>query len=212
MEILKALNWRYATKSFDEERIIPDFQIQAIKEAFNLTPTSYGLQPLKLLVISDKSLQQKLLKASFNQKQVSSASHVLVLCIEKKIDEKFIESYFDLVQDIRKTPDDVIKPFKDFLISDFSKKNNKELRNWAINQAYLALGNILTVCAVEKIDACPMEGFVPKDYAEILGLDTDLIEPVLVTPVGYRHKDDKFSSFEKVRRPLKETVIEITPN
>lgn len=210
MEILNALNWRYATKSFDEEKIIPDDQIQAIKEAFNLTPTSYGLQPLKLIVISNKELQGNLLKASFNQKQVSSASHVLVLCIEKKIDQKFIESYFDLVQDIRKTPEDIIRPFKEFLISDFSKKDNDELRHWAINQAYLALGNILTVCAVEKIDACPMEGFVPKQYAEILGLDTQYIEPVLVTPIGYRHKDDKFSSFEKVRRPLKETVIDIS--
>jgi len=209
MDILKALNWRYATKSFDADKTIPETQIQSIKEAFNLTPMSYGLQPVKLLVISNKELQNKLLEASFNQKQVTTASHVLVICIEKEINQHFIENYFDLVKQIRDTPDDILKPYREFLINDFGKKDKGETKQWAINQAYLALGNILTVCAVEKIDACPMEGFLPHKYAEILNLDTDKIEPVLVMPIGYRAEDDQFSNFEKVRRPLDEMVIDI---
>ena len=84
MQILEALNWRYATKSFDPDKTIPESQIQAIKEAFNLTPMSYGLQPVKMLVISNQDLQDKLLEATFNQKQVTTASHVLVICIEKE--------------------------------------------------------------------------------------------------------------------------------
>ena len=209
MEILKALNWRYATKSFDASKIIPEPKIQAIKEAFNLTPMSYGLQPVKLLVISNKDLQHKLLEASFNQKQVTTASHVLVICVEKEINKLFIENYFDLVKQIRQTPDDILKPYREFLIDDFGKKDKDQTKQWAVNQAYLALGNILTVCAIEKIDACPMEGFLPAKYAEILNLDTDKIEPVLAMPVGYRSEDDQFSSFEKVRRPLEEMVIDI---
>lgn len=208
MGILKALNWRYATKSFDPAAVLEKEQISLLKEAFNLTPTSYGLQPLKLLVISDKTLQEKLLPASFNQKQVSTASHVFVLCIEKKIDSTFIKNHFELIKEIRDTPDKILEPYRDFLLKDFSEKNDEQLRQWSKNQAYLALGNMLTVCAIEKIDACPMEGFLPNEYAKLLELDKWNIEPVLVLPVGHRHKDDQFSSMKKVRRPLKEVVID----
>lgn len=209
MEILKALNWRYATKTFDAEQYIPDEKILDIKKAFNLTPLSYGLQPLKLLVISDKNLQHQLFDASFKQAQVKTASHVFVLCIEKKIDKLFIENHFELVKRVRETPDEVLAPFRNFLIEDFAKKDDTQLKQWAVNQAYLALGNMLTVCAVEKIDACPMEGFDPKQYASILDLDTTQIEPVLVMPLGYRHEDDEFSNFIKVRRPLEEVVVDV---
>jgi nitroreductase len=208
MGTINALNWRYATKSFDAESTLESDKIDLLKQAFNLTPTSYGLQPLKLLVISDKAIQDKLLPASFNQKQVNTASHVFVICIEKKIDSDFIKNHFELVKEIRETPDEVLNPYREFLLKDFSKKNDEELRQWAKNQAYLVLGNMLTVCAIEKIDACPMEGFLPHQYTEILGLDADKIEPVLVLPVGVRHKDDMFSSMKKVRRPIEDVVIE----
>ncbi|MBS3738229.1 MAG: NAD(P)H-dependent oxidoreductase [Psychroflexus sp.] len=209
MEILKALNWRYATKSFDPDKKLPESTIHGIKRAFNLTPTSYGLQPLKLVVTSDTHIQKQLYEASYKQKQVKTASHVFVLCIDKIIDKNFIEKHFKLVKQVRQTPDKILRPFRDFLIDDFSKKSNTQLRAWAINQAYLAIGNMLTVCAVEKIDACPMEGFDAKEYASILNLNHSNIEPVLVMPVGYRDQNDEFSKFEKVRRPLEEVVIEI---
>ncbi len=209
MDILEALNWRYATKSFDDKKFLPKERILNLKRAFNLTPTSYGLQPLNLVVLSDKAIQKKLYKASFNQVQVKTASHVFVLCIEKNIDQLFIENHFELIKQVRQTPDEVLKPFRDFLIEDFSKKNQSQLKEWATNQAYLAIGNMLTVCALEKIDACPMEGFDAESYASILGLDSTKIEPVLVMPVGYRAQDDEFSKFKKVRRPLENVIIEI---
>lgn len=209
MEILDALNWRYATKSFDNEYILSEEQIDLLKQAFNLTPTSYGLQPLKLIVISDKNLQKKLCEASFNQPQVKTASHLFVICIERPIDKIFIQKHFELVKEVRQTPDEVLKPFRDFLIDDFSKKNEEQLNKWATNQAYLALGNMLTTCALKQIDACPMEGFIPNKYAEILNLDLQKIEPVLVLPVGLRDASDKFAHFKKVRKPLSEVVLEI---
>jgi nitroreductase len=208
MEIIDALNWRYATKRFDHQFILDANQVQILKRAFNLTPTSYGLQPLKLIVISDKTLQEKLFEASYRQEQVKTASHVLVICVEKPIDRNFIINYFDLVKEIRETPDDVLQPYKDFLINDFSKKTEKELREWAIRQAYLALGNLLTTCALERIDACPMEGFDPAKYTEILNLNPQILEPVLVLPIGKRDADDKFSSFKKVRRPLNDIILD----
>ncbi|UJH92936.1 NAD(P)H-dependent oxidoreductase [Antarcticibacterium sp. 1MA-6-2] len=209
MENIKALKWRYATKKFDSQKLLPKGKIEVLKNAFNLTATSYGLQPIKLVIIQNKELQEKLVKYSFNQKQVATASHVLVICIENKVDREFIERYFKRVHAIRATPADILQPFQNFLIGDFEKKHIDEISVWATNQAYLALGTLMTVCATEAIDACPMEGFEPKEYNDLLGLEDRNLESVLVLPVGYRAKDDMFSEFEKVRRPLSDVIIEL---
>ncbi|SFJ31536.1 NAD(P)H-dependent oxidoreductase [Olleya namhaensis] len=207
MDIIKQLNWRYATKSFDTQRLVSDKDIKALTEAFNLTATSYGLQPLKLMVIKDKDLQSQLVPVSYNQKQVGEASHLLVFCIESQMDTAFITSYFDRVKSIRNTEDAILDPFKTFLIEDFKNKSQSEKEAWAVKQAYLALGNIMTVCALLNIDACPMEGFSPSDYDTVLGLEALKLKSVLVMPIGYRAKDDFMADLQKVRRPIKDTVI-----
>lgn len=209
MKNIEALKWRYATKKFDREKILPSDKIKVLKDAFNLTATSYGLQPIKMVVIHDKELQEKLVQFSFNQQQVATASHVLVICIEKQVDKKFIKEYFNRVHSIRATPEDVLEPFQNFLIGDFEKKHVDEIADWATNQAYLALGTLLTVCATESIDSCPMEGFEPSKYDELLGLESMNLESVLVLPVGYRAADDMFSEFKKVRRPIEDVIIEL---
>ena len=209
MKSIKALQWRYATKKFDSEKMLPAEKVEILKNAFNLTATSYGLQPLKLAVVEDKELQGKLMEAAGDQKQIGTASHVLVICIEKEIGKDFIENYFRYVRRIRNTPEEVLSPFKEFLIEDFEGKPVQEIRKWATNQAYLVMGTLLTVCAVEEIDSCPMEGFESAKYDELLELDKRNLQSVLVLPVGYRATDDQFAGFKKVRRPVEETVIEI---
>jgi len=209
MSNLKALNWRYATKKFDDSRILSEEKLEILKHAFNLTATSYGLQPLKMLVISNKEVQKQLVEFSMNQQQVSTASHVLVICTEKNVDEKFISGYFQRVKNLRDTPDEVLQPFHNFLVDDFKNKAIEEIEAWARNQAYLALGTLLTVCATEEIDACPMEGFEPAKYDDFLNLGDKNLQSVLVLPVGYRAKDDFFSELKKVRRPLDEVIIEM---
>jgi len=209
MSNLKALNWRYATKKFDDSRILSEEKLEILKHAFNLTATSYGLQPLKMLVISNKEVQKQLIEFSMNQQQVSTASHVLVICTEKNVDEKFISGYFQRVKNLRDTPDEVLQPFHNFLVDDFKNKAIEEIEAWARNQAYLALGTLLTVCATEEIDACPMEGFEPAKYDDFLKLGDRNLQSVLVLPVGYRAKDDFFSELKKVRRPLDEVIIEM---
>lgn len=209
MSSLTSLQWRYATKKFDASKQLSPKQIDVLKQCFNLTATSYGLQPLQLVVIKHKELQEQLLPHSFQQQQIVTASHLLVICIEKNIDAEFINRYFELTKNIRNTPEEILQPFREFLLKDFGAKPQQELEQWAINQAYLALGNLLTVCAEEKIDACPMEGFDAEKYDEILKLKEKNLKSVLILPVGYRAEDDIFADFEKVRRPLKETVIEI---
>jgi len=208
-DIIQHLEWRYAVKKFDTERILPVKEVEILKQAFNLTATSYGLQPVKLAVISNKALQRQLLSYSYNQPQVTQASHVLVLCIEKKIDRSYINSYFSRVQQVRGTSEEVLNPFREELVKDFSSRASDAIQAWATNQAYLALGNLLTICAVRGIDSCPMEGFDPAGYDEVLGLDELGLNSVLVLPVGYRSDDDHFSGFKKVRRPVDKSIIEI---
>ncbi len=209
-DIVKNLEWRYAVKKFDSEKTLPENEVLKLKQSFNLTATSYGLQPIKMLVIRNKALQQQLVQHSFGQEQVAQASDVLVICIANNIDEEYINKYFEQVKQVRGTSDDILNPFKEALMSDFSTKDIKEIQKWATNQAYLALGNLLTVCAVEKIDSCPMEGFIPKAYDELLGLDKHGLTSALVLPVGYRAEGDMFSELKKVRRKLAESIIEIT--
>ena len=209
MNIINQLNWRYATKKFDENRIIPEETLNIILEAFNLTATSYGLQPIKLLVIKDKILQKELVEHSMNQKQIEQASHVLVFCIETKIDTNFIETYFNKVKVIRNTSDAILNPFRTFLIEDFKTKPQELIEEWAIKQVYLAMGNLLTVCAIEKVDACPMEGFLQDKYDEILELKSKDLKSILVMPIGYRAEDDMFADFKKVRKHISNSVIRL---
>lgn len=209
MEIIKKLEWRYAVKKFDEKVELTDAKIDAIKEAFNLTATSYGLQPIKMVVVKNKALQQQLAASSYNQQQVAQASHVLVLCRETEISSDYIANYFKRVQQVRGTSSEILDPFKEQLTASFGKKNKQEVAQWAINQAYLVLGNLLTVCAAAEVDACPMEGFVPAEYDTLLGLDKLKLASVLVMPIGVRADDDVFSTFKKVRKETVESVIEI---
>jgi nitroreductase len=207
---IKNLEWRYAVKKFDPEKALPEEKIERLKQAFNLTATSYGLQPITLLVLRNKTLQNELVAHSFDQLQVAQASHVLVICTQDAIDKKYISNYFKQVKRIRGTSDSILNPFQDALVDDFSKRDIQEIHHWSKNQAYLALGNLLTVCAMEKIDSCPMEGFDPVGYDKVLELESKGLTSVLILPVGYRAEDDMFSGFKKVRKDLEDSVIEIT--
>ncbi len=209
MDIVEHLKWRYAVKKFDAVKLLPRAKVELLKKAFNLTPTSYGLQPVTLLVIHNKELQASLVPYSFGQQQVAQASHVLIICIQNNIDSAYISKYFSQVGKVRGTSQAILNPFKEALIADFSQKDALEIKHWATNQAYLALGKLLTVCAVEKIDSCPMEGFDTMAYDRILELQRRDLSTVLVLPIGYRAKDDIFSEFKKVRKDLDESVIDI---
>lgn len=210
MNIIDNLKWRYAVKKFDTNKNLTQEQLNLLKEAFNLTATSYGLQPLKLVVVENKEIQEKLVPHSWNQQQVVQVSHLLVICVKDKYTPKEVETYFNLVQQIRNTPDDVINPFKEFLTAEIAKKTQEELFIWNKNQAYIALGNLLTVCAMQQIDSCPMEGFNPEKYDEILQLTERNLKSILVLPVGFRAEDDYMKDLKKVRKNITETVIEIS--
>ena len=209
MDIIKHLKWRYATKKFDTSKKLTDSQINTIKEAFNLTATSFGLQTISLVILENNELRKPLVEHSFNQKQVLEASHLLVICIQDNILKEDVVSYYDNIKDIRNTSETILKPYKESLIQTMDNMSVIERQQWSKNQAYIALGNLMTVCARERIDACPMEGFIPEKYDELLGLKERGLKSVLLLPIGFRAEDDMFSEFKKVRKPLEETIIEI---
>ncbi|MDH7914346.1 NAD(P)H-dependent oxidoreductase [Winogradskyella sp. SYSU M77433] len=209
MSIIEKLQWRYATKKFDSNKELSNDKLQTLKEAFNLTALSYGLQTLKLVVVKDKTKREALLPCAFGQRQVIDSSHLLVLCIQSEIDDKDVDNHFDNIKNIRETPDHILDPFKTQMKSTISSMSLDRKVDWATRQAYIALGNLMTVCAVECIDSCPMEGFKPAEVDKTLALDELGLNSVLLLPVGYRAEDDMFSTFKKVRKTVSETVVEL---
>jgi len=209
MSIIDNLKWRYATKKFDTTKKLSQEKLSILKEAFNLTALSYGLQTLKMVVVEDKPKRGDLVSLSFGQRQVVDSSHLLILCIQTEIDDNDVEEHFNTIKSTRNTPDSILNPFKSELKSTIKDMPNLKKIDWATKQAYIALGNLMTVCAVEKIDSCPMEGFMPKELDTALGLDKMGLNSVLLLPVGYRAKDDMFAGFKKVRKSLSETIIEL---
>ncbi|MFB9057144.1 NAD(P)H-dependent oxidoreductase [Mariniflexile ostreae] len=209
MDTIKKLRWRYATKKFDKTKKLTSAQLNILKEAFNLTATAFGLQTIKLLIIENQELKTALLPHSFYQKQVTDASHLLVICIHDDILNTDVIDLYDNIKDLRDTPETILKPFRESLIDTVQSMSVEKRQNWSKNQAYIALGNLMTVCAIEGIDSCPMEGFLPLKYDEVLGLKEKGLKSVLALPVGYRAKDDMFSDFKKVRKPIEDTIIEL---
>ena len=209
MTTIDNLNWRYATKKFDDNFRLEDDKVEILKEAFNLTALSYGLQTLKLVVISDKSKREGLVEYAYGQKQVSESSHLLDLCIQNNIDQDDVDSHFNNVEAVRNTPKVILEPFRAQLNDTISNMPDTKKLEWATRQAYIALGNLMTVCAIEKIDSCPMEGFIPEAFDQALGLNDLGLKSVLLLPVGKRSEDDNFAAFKKVRMPIHQTVLEM---
>lgn len=209
MDLIERLNWRYATKKFDNTRKLSKEKLDILIKAFNLTPTSYGVQTMKMMVISNDAIKNEMVKHCFNQQQVKNASHVLAICVQEEVNEKDADAYFDNVVRIRKTPEIILSKYRKELKEFIRSKSKKDIDNWCVNQAYIALGNLMIACAVEGIDCCPMEGFVPQEIDSLLNLKEHNLRSVLLLPIGYRAKDDMFSQLKKVRKDLSETVLHL---
>lgn len=209
MKSIEKLEWRYATKKFDSSKKLSNTQLDILKNTFNLTATSYGLQPLKMLVISNRKVLKSLKPLAFNQPQITDCSHLLVICIKTDVDANYVDSRFDLEKKIRGTSEEIVAEFRAFLKKSIDSNSPEEIEKSAINQAYIALGNLMTVCAYELIDSCPMEGFIPQKFDEILNLSKQNLKSVLLLPVGFRAEDDGMSQLKKVRSSLDDSIISI---
>lgn len=207
-QVLEALQWRYATKSFDPSRKIPAETWAAIEQSLVLTPSSFGMQPWKFFVVTHDGIRQQLLEHSWKQRQVVDASHLVVLAIKKDVDEAEVDRYMHSTAEVRQAPPESLEGFGK-VIKGFLANPQMNVNEWAAKQVYIALGQLMTAAALMGVDACPMEGFVPPKYDEILGLTEKGYASVLVCPLGYRAADDKYATTPKVRYPLSEMVEHI---
>jgi nitroreductase / dihydropteridine reductase len=199
MSIINDMGWRYATKLMNYE-IVSNEKLNIILDAANLAPTSYGLQPFGITVVSNQSLKMKLQEASFGQLQVGSCSHALVFTVPLKITEKQIQKYIDLIAAKRKTSQTILDTYKATIMGTISSLSAEQQQNWATRQAYISLGVAMVAAAEQKVDTCPMEGFDAAIFDKILNLTEKGQKAVVMMVLGYRSKADDYSKNEKVRK------------
>ena len=203
-KIIEDLNWRYAVKKYDASKKLNDEQLSIIKESLRLVPTSYGLQPLKYLIIEDPVIRGKLKVASYGQSQVTDASHLIVLCSFLDIQDEYVDSYMEKIIQIRDADSDSTAKFGAYIKQTVSKLSPKEKEEWNSKQAYIALGQLMHTCASLRIDATPMEGFDPLAYNDILGLESKNLKATILCAIGYRSEEDVAQYRKKVRRRQQE--------
>jgi nitroreductase len=206
-QLLTALNWRYATKAFDPARKISAATWAAIEDSLVLTPSSFGLQPWRFLVVRDAAIRAKLRPHSWNQAQVTEASHYVVFAARSEITAGDIDRLIERTAEVRGQPATALASYRQLmeghLLNDARKPHNPD---WAAHQTYIALGQLMTGAAVLGIDTCPMEGFDPAKYDEILGVRKDGYASIAAVALGYRSDADKYSTLPKVRYPKSEVI------
>lgn len=200
MKIIENLEWRYATKAFDDTKKIEEKDLEILTESIRLSPSSYGLQLFKVLVITDQETKEKLKPASWNQQQITQCSHLFVLCNYTKVEDNDIDKYLELKADKSGMNVADLSGYGDFMKGKIGSLDQATQSSWTAKQTYIALGNLLTAAAELKIDACPMEGFDANVYNEILDLDKQNLNAAVVVATGYRSNEDATQNAPKVRK------------
>lgn len=209
MNTIDALKWRYAVQKFDTEKKLTDEQLQKILEATILSPSSFGLQPWKFIVVTNPEVRVKLREAGYGQPKISEASHLIVFAVEKNIDDSLVDTYIKSVSGIRNIPVEGLMGYADTIKRSIANKSMQERLEWATRQVYIALGVTVTAASIEEIDSAPMEGFEPHKFDEILGLDKRGLESKVILALGFRASDDPVAQYKKVRFPQDQVVIEV---
>ena len=208
--LLQGLQWRYAAKKMDPARKVPAEKLARIVEATRLAPTSSGLQPFELFVVTDHAVREKIKAIAWNQGQVTDCSHLLVFAAWDDYTAERIDTMFDLTNTIRGFRNEGWEKYRASLLSTYPQRGAEVNFEHAARQAYIGLGAALIAAAFEQVDSVPMEGFDPAALDEILGLRARGLRSVVMLPLGYRDAGgDWLVNLEKVRRPLDQFVTEI---
>lgn len=210
--LLTQFSWRYATKKFDPARQIPAEQWSALERAAMLAPSSYGLQPWKFVVITDPPLRRRLREASWNQPQITDASHLVVFARRAALTTADVDRHVDRIVEVRKVPREALADFRNMMLGSVASPGSVpggSIDTWVSRQVYIALGFFLSAAAMLGIDACPMEGFDPAAYDRLLGLPELGYRATVVAAAGYRSADDPFSPEKaaKVRFDSSEVIL-----
>ncbi|WP_431265896.1 nitroreductase family protein [Roseateles chitinivorans] len=208
--LLDQLNWRYATKKYDPSRKVPADKLDRILEAIRLAPTSSGLQPFELIVVSNPEIREKIKAIGYQQQQIVDCSHLLVFAAWDQTTPERINMMFDLAKDIRQTAHEGLENYRQMLLDIVAARGDEVNFQFAARQAYIALGVALVAAAAEEVDATPMEGFDPEALDEILQLRQRGLRSVVILPVGYRDEaGDWLVGLKKVRRSRDALISEI---
>jgi nitroreductase len=207
--LLQQLSWRYAVKKFDANRKIPADLWSTLEQTLILSPSSYGLQPWRFVVITDPAVKAKLPAISWNQGQPRDCSHFLVIASRKGIAPQDVENYIQSIIKTRGVPADALADYKNMMLGTVTKTPADQLDQWSKHQAYIALGFIMSAAAMLNIDACPMEGIVHAEYDKLLNLPEKGYTATVGCALGYRASDDWLAGLKKVRYPASDLVIRV---
>lgn len=209
MELLDKLNWRYAAKAMNG-KVVPEEKIERILEAARLAPTSSGLQPFEIFVITNQEVKEKIKPVAWNQSVITDCSHLLVFAAWDTYTEDRINYMFDLTNEIRGFKNEGWENYRQMLLSSYPQKDAEENFNHAAKQAYIAFSQAITAAAFEGVDATPLEGFDPAAVDDILGLREKGLRSAVLLPIGYRKEDeDWLVDLVKVRKPMEDLVTVI---
>lgn len=208
-EVLEALNFRYATKAFDPERKIPSETWRDLEASLALTPSSFGLQPWKFLIIDSTDVREKLKAASWSQGQVTDASHLVVLTVRTDLSQQDIDSWINRLSEVQGTPVENLEGLSGVISAFASGMDAAAKKAWNTRQVYIALGQLMTTAAFIGIDTCPLEGISPPDYDEILGLEDSGYATAVACALGYRAADDKSATATKARFPAERVIAHV---
>ncbi len=210
MDLLKALNWRYATKKMDPTKTVPEEKVQRILEAIRLTATSSGLQPYEIIVVTNPEVRAKMQAAASNQAQITEGSHVLVFAAWNDYTADRINMMFDYNNEVRGFVNEGAENYRKMLLQNYPSKGAEVNFQHAAKQAYIALGTAMIAAAEQEVDATPMEGFNPAAVDEILGLTARGLRSTVLLPLGYREADkDWLVNMKKVRRTNENFITEV---
>ena len=209
MELINALEWRYACKKLNGTAV-SEQKVDSILKATQLAPTSMGLQPFTVLIVTDLELRKKLQPLAYGQAQVVDCSHLLIFCAWADIKPEQVEEYINEIATTRGISAASLADFKNSLLNTITKNSTQQNYEWAARQAYIAFGTAITAAAVEKVDATPMEGFNPAAVDELLGLQEKGLRSVTMLPLGYRDEaNDWLAKLAKVRRAAEKLFVRL---
>lgn len=208
--LIDRLNWRYATKKMDPSKKVPQEKVDAILDAIRLAPTSSGLQPFQVIVVTNEEVRAKLREAAFGQAQITDGSHTLVFAAWDNYTDERIDNVVEYTAAARGVDPATLADYYGRLKGMLLPRDAQTNFEHAARQAYIGLGLGVTAAAFEEVDATPMEGFVPPQFDEILGLAEKGLKSVAILQLGYRDADgDWLANLKKVRVDRDDFIINV---
>lgn len=209
MTFIDALNWRYATKRMNGQKL-PEEKLEKILEAARLSASSMGLQPYNVIVIENPAIRKQIQPVAYNQPQITEASHLLVFAAWEDVTEQHVDHYISDIARTRGVSEDTLAGFRGALMGIVNGRTTQQKHEWAARQAYIAFGTAIAAAAVEEVDATPMEGFQPEEVDKILGLKEKGLRSVTILALGYRDSNnDYLANQKKVRRSKEEFILNL---